>query len=343
MQARRQWCRRALNVNGVKIEMTYGVKRVAYAALLLAAVLPLSAQAEQYPSQDIHFICAFPPGSGADVMVRYFAEKLRPLTGRTILVENKPGAGGNIATEYAVRAKPDGYTIFVHAGNTVASNVHLIRNNPVDPAREIQIAATINRQAFMLAVDTRRPWQTLDALTEHLRARGDKASYGAAANSGVIMCALYKEAAHLAAVEVNYRMAQDQLNDMASGTVDFGCNDPLFTLAQAREGRLRILAVASGTRLAAAPDVPTMTELGYPMDLAGWFAAMVPAATPRPIVETINRWFNAILATQETRAFLRNAGGDPWISTPEEGQARLLRDIADWESYVRVAKLKPQG
>ena len=157
------------------------------------------------------------------------------------------------------------------------------------------------------------------------------------------MCALYKQAAHLAAVEVNYRMAQDQLNDMASGTVDFGCNDPLFSLAQAREGRLRILAVASGTRLKSAPDVPTMTELGYPMDLAGWFAAMVPAATPRPVVETINGWLNAILATEEARTFLRNAGGDPWIGTPEEGQARLLKDIADWESYVRVAKLKPQG
>jgi tripartite-type tricarboxylate transporter receptor subunit TctC len=242
-----------------------------------------------------------------------------------------------------VRAKPDGYTIFVHAGNTVASNVHLIRNNPVDPSKDIQIAATINRQAFMLAIEAHRPWQTLAELTQHLRARGDKASYGAAANSGVIMCALYKEAAHLAAVEVNYRMAQDELNDMASGTVDFGCNDPLFSLAQAREGRLRILAVASGTRLASAPDVPTMTELGYPMDLAGWFAAMVPAATPRPIVDKINGWFNAILATEETRAFLRNAGGDPWISTPEEGQARLAKDIADWETYVRIAKLKPQG
>jgi tripartite-type tricarboxylate transporter receptor subunit TctC len=157
------------------------------------------------------------------------------------------------------------------------------------------------------------------------------------------MCALYREAAHLAAVEVNYRMAQDELNDMASGTVDFGCNDPLFTLAQAREGRLRILAVASGTRLASAPDVPTMTELGYPMDLTGWFAAMVPAATPRPVVDKINGWFNTILATEETRVFLRNAGGDPWISTPEEGQARLAKDIADWETYVRIAKLKPQG
>ena len=141
----------------------------------------------------------------------------------------------------------------------------------------------------MLAVEARRPWQTLDELTAHLRGRGDKASYAAAANSGVIMCALYKEAAHLAAVEVNYRMAQDQLNDMASGTVDFGCNDPLFTLAQAREGRLRILAVASGTRLAAAPDVPTMTELGYPMDLAGWFAPWFRPRPPRPVVEADQR------------------------------------------------------
>jgi tripartite-type tricarboxylate transporter receptor subunit TctC len=89
--------------------------------------------------------------------------------------------------------------------------------------------------------------------------------------------------------------------------------------------------------------VPTMTELGYPMDLAGWFAAMVPMATPRPVVDKINGWFNAILATEETRVFLRNAGGDPWISTPEDGQGRLAKDIADWETYVRVAKLKPQG
>src|ERR1700749_834949 len=125
-----------------------------------------ASRAETYPAQDIHLISAFPPGSGADVMVRYFAEKLRPLAGRTVLVENKPGAGGNIATEYAVRARPDGYTIFVHAGN--------------------QVAATITRRAFMLAVGARRPWQTLEALTAHLRARGDQASYGAAANSGVI-------------------------------------------------------------------------------------------------------------------------------------------------------------
>jgi tripartite-type tricarboxylate transporter receptor subunit TctC len=157
------------------------------------------------------------------------------------------------------------------------------------------------------------------------------------------MCAIYKETARLPAVEVNYKMAQDSLNDMASGTVDFGCHDPVFALSQAREGRLRILAVASARRLAAAPDLSSMTELGYPMDLMGWFAAMVPAATPRPVVDQVNRWFNQILATDETRSFLTSYGGDPWSSTPDEGQARLLKDIQDWEEYVRIAKLKPQG
>jgi tripartite-type tricarboxylate transporter receptor subunit TctC len=157
------------------------------------------------------------------------------------------------------------------------------------------------------------------------------------------MCAMYKELAKLQSVEVNYKMAQDSLNDMAAGTVDFGCHDPVFVLSQRREGRLRVLAVASADRLNAAPDIPTMKEQGHSMDLVGWFSAMVPSATPRPIVDQINKWFNEILAMEETKKFLTNFGGDPWSSKPEEGQARLLKDIKDWEEYVRVAKLKPQG
>lgn len=317
--------------------------RAALPALIFAAVGATATSAQQYPSQDIHLISAFPAGSGADVLVRYFAEKLRPLTGRTIIVENKAGAGGNIATEYVARSKPDGYTIFVHAANTLASNYHLIRNNPVDAAKQIQVAATINRQAFMLVVDAKQPWKNVAELTAHLKERAEKGTYGTAANSGVIMCAMYKELAGLKSVEVNYKMAGDSLNDMASGNVDFGCHDPVFALSQAREGRLRILAVASGSRLKAAPDIPSMTEAGYPMDLAGWFAAMVPSATPRPIVDQINKWFAEIHAMPETAKFLTNFGGDPWVSTPDEAQARLLKDIKDWVEYIRIAKLQPQG
>src|SRR5262249_57823267 len=117
------------------------------------------AQAQQYPSQDIHFICAFPPGSGADVLVRYFADKVRPLTGKNVIAENRWGAGGNIAIEYVARAKPDGYTVFVHGASGVAASMSLFKNPPVDVGKTIQIASTINRQPFMVLVDAKSPYQ----------------------------------------------------------------------------------------------------------------------------------------------------------------------------------------
>jgi tripartite-type tricarboxylate transporter receptor subunit TctC len=241
-----------------------------------------------------------------------------------------------------VRSKPDGHTIFVHAGNTVAGNMHLIKKPPFDAAKAVQVAATINRQAFMLAVEAGRPWRTVAELTAYLKEKGDKASYAVSANSGIIMGAIYKQRAGLAAVEVRYRMAQDSLNDMASGKIDYALQDPVFALSQAREGRLRLLAVASAERLKSNPELPTMTEAGYPMDLVGWFAAMVPSATPKPVVARINSWFREVVGSAETQAFLRRYGGDPWIATPEEAQARLVKDIAAWGEYIRLAGLQPQ-
>jgi tripartite-type tricarboxylate transporter receptor subunit TctC len=194
----------------------------------------------------------------------------------------------------------------------------------------------------MLAVDAKRPWKTVAELTAYLKEKGDKATYAVSANSGIVMGAIYAEKAGLKAVQVHYRMAQDALNDMMSGKVDYALQDPVFALSQLREGRLRILAVASAERLKSNPELPTMTESGVPMDLVGWFAAMVPSATPRPIVDRLNKWFSEVVAAEETQTFLKRYGGDPWIATPEEGQARLVRDIAAWGEYIRVAKLVPQ-
>jgi len=185
--------------------------------------------------------------------------------------------------------------------------------------------------------------KTLSELTDAMKKKGDKASYAQSNTSGKVMGELYKRATGIQAVEVPYRTANDSLNDFASGRLDYGMMDPVFALSQSRAGRLRMLAVSTAQRMQAVPDLPTMTEAGVPgVELLTWFAAMVPSATPRPIIDNINKWFNEVLATEETRKFLNSFGGDPFIATPEEGQALFRQGVKDWEGYVRTAKIEPQ-
>jgi tripartite-type tricarboxylate transporter receptor subunit TctC len=314
---------------------------LALAAAMLAAP---PARAEDYPDQDFHFVTSFPPGSGADVLTRFFAEKIRLLTGRAVIVENKTGANGAIAVQYTARAKPDGYTLYLSAGSATAAQMHLFKVPPVDVIKAFRLAATINRQAFMLTVDAKAPYASVEALTAAMRQKGTAASYATAATSGIIMGEMYKAITGVTAVEVRYKDSAGALNDMASGRVDYGMHDPVFSLAQQREGRLRVLAHSAGARLAAIPDIPTMAESGVPgMDLTSWWAVHLPSATPQPVIMRINGWFNQILATDETRKFLTSFGGDPFISTPEAAQALFIKEEAAWGEYVRIARIEPQG
>jgi len=316
-------------------------------AVGLAAALglaPSAAPASQYPSQDIHVVCAFPAGSGADVLVRYFAEKLRQKANRAVIVENRVGAAGNIAAEYVARAKPDGYTMLIHAGSAVAANYWLFKKPPIDPAKDLQVVSTLNQQPFMVVVAANSPHKTLGELTEAMRKKGDKASYAQSNTTGKVMGELYKIATGVKAVDIPYRTANDSINDFASGAVDYGMMDPVFAISQTRAGRVRMLAVSTAKRMQAVPELPTMTELGVQgVELFGWFAAIVPVATPRPIVDQLNKWFNEIEATEETKKFLNSFGGDPWITTPEQGQAQLVQDQKAWEGYVKAARIEPQG
>jgi tripartite-type tricarboxylate transporter receptor subunit TctC len=310
-------------------------------ALALAAAFGRAAHAQDYPSQDIRLICGFPAGSGADVFVRYFGEKLRPIAGRTVIVENKPGANSNVATEFVARSKPDGHVLYPFAGTTVAASMHLFKNPPVDVGKALKVAATTSNLAFMLVVDAKSPYKNVAELTEAMKKKGDKASYATAANPGRIMGAIYRNTAGLQAVEVQYRSAPDSLNEMQSGRIDYGLHDPIFALAQARANRLRILAVSTGQRLLSQPDLPTMSESGVPMDLSLWWGVMVPIATPKPVVDKINAWFRQIVSTEETKKFLADAGADPLINTPEKATEMFQTAIREWGDYVRMAKIEP--
>src|SRR3954468_24712749 len=162
------------------------------ATMAAATALPRVTRAESYPTQDIHFICGFAAGSGADIIVRYFAEKMRPILGKPILVENKPGALGNLATEYTARSKPDGHTIYVTGGSGLAGNMHILKNPGVDVAKALQIAGTINRATMMIGVRADAPYRDLRELTAAMKEKGDKASYAFANPTSKVLGALYK-------------------------------------------------------------------------------------------------------------------------------------------------------
>jgi tripartite-type tricarboxylate transporter receptor subunit TctC len=313
------------------------------AALLAVAALTAPASAQQYPSQDVHIVCAFPAGSGADVIVRFMAEKLRPLMGKTVIVDNKPGALGNIATEYVARAKPDGHTLYIHGASGVAASMALVKNPPFDVGKSIQVIGTINRQPTMMVVSANKPWKTVAEVTAYAKEKGDKASYATTNPVGKVMGALYREHFQLPAVEVPYKTASDTLNDLASGAVDFAFLDNVFGMAQAREGRLRILSVSTEERLQANPDIPTMKELGIPMNLTGYFSLMAPAGVPRPILDQLSKWNNDIVAMPETKEFLNKFASDPWINKMDDAQNFFLKDIANWQNYIKIAKIEPQG
>jgi tripartite-type tricarboxylate transporter receptor subunit TctC len=326
------------------MEMTRKRRVLAAVAFAVAAVAGgvREVRAQDYPSQDIRLICGFPAGSGADIFVRYFAEKLRPLAGRTVIVENKVGAASNIATEFVAKSKPDGYTLYPFAGTTVAASMHLFKKPPVDVGKALRVAATTSNLAFMLVVDPKSPYKSVAELTAAMKKKGKDANYAVAANPGRIMGAIYKDKAGLAATEVLYRTAGDSLNELQSGKIDYGLHDPVFALAQQRQGRLRILAVSTAKRLQAAPDIPTMAEAGIPMNLELWWGVMVPAATPDAIVNKINQWFKEIVSAPETKKFLNDAGADPMIRTPEEAQRMLEAAIKEWGEFVRLAKIPQQ-
>ena len=303
-----------------------------------------SAAAQEYPTRDIRSICNFAPGSGADIIVRYYSEKLAKLAGKPVVVENKPGANGALATADLARSKPDGYSIMITpASSTIASAPYLFKSLPFNAEKDFTAVTTIASLSFVLLVDASKPIKTVDELVAHLKTRPNQGFYGTSNNTGVIAAELFKHAAGLKTTYAPYKQNTQALTDLLQGTVDFLSYDATWAAGQAKGGRVRVLAATAAKRSVAFPDVPTLAELGYGKnDVTPWWGVVVPAGTPKPVVDRLAGWFNQITADNDTQQFLARAAFDPFPGSPAQMAKLLEDDAARWKGYIELAKIAPQ-
>lgn len=315
--------------------------------LLAGATLGLAAtaQAQDYPNKPITVVCNFPAGTGADIYVRYFSNKLQEVLKQTVITENKGGAAGNIGTNYAAHAKGDGYTILIAPGSsTMAAAQSTFKQLPFDPNKDFIPVTTLVHLGFVVVVDAKSPYKTLADLTEAMKKKGDKGAYGTGSNTGLVSGELYKAAYNLPTKMVFYGDAMASQNDMLGGILDFQTIDSAFARGQVADGKIRALAQTSSFRATGFENVPTMKEAGVPGfdKIEPWWAAYVPKGTPKPIVDKLEKTFNDIVKMPETKKFFNNLGGDPYPGD-HTLLAKIQKDETEaWKKYVKLAHIEPQ-
>lgn len=314
------------------------------ASFFSACLSALPAAAQDYPAREIRAVSPVSPGSGGDILVRYYSDKLSKLAGKPVIVENKGGAQGIVGTEYAARARPDGYTLLITpASSMLAAQPHFFKKLSFDPFKDFTPVVPLAWLPFGIAVDGKSPIKTIGELVAHLKQKPEHGFYGMGNNSGLGTAELFKQMAGLKTVQVPYKTSAQGVGGLAGGQIDFLVWDMTFMSGQARAGRIRVLAVTSPSRSSAVPDIPTMVESGFPgFEITSWWGVVVPAGTPRPIIEKLAVWFGQISALEETRKFLHNVATDVLTGTPESMAARLKQEYERWGRLAKLARIEPQ-
>jgi tripartite-type tricarboxylate transporter receptor subunit TctC len=302
-----------------------------------------AASAESYPDHPVRVIAGYPAGGGGDTLVRYYANQLEKATGQKFVVENRVGANGKIATDTARTAKPDGYTLLIHGTAAVVGNTVLMKNPGYD-AMDLQPVATLAKSVFVITVGPKSKATSLKELVASLKAADGKMKYGTATPVGLVASEKFLLATGTKAERVNYKGTMDAAREMVSSQIDFLFADATFAIAQAKQGRMKLLGMTTKERLPSAPDVPTMTEAGVPYEFTPKWAAWFPKGTPDAIVQSMGALLRDIAKTPETKEFLVSAAATPLLTNSVDEAAAVVKgDLDLWQKTAKDAKIEPQG
>jgi tripartite-type tricarboxylate transporter receptor subunit TctC len=319
---------------------SFALSCVAAAALCVSLFGAAHAQ-EKYPSRPVRLIVPFAPGGGADISARTIAAKLTERFKEQVLVDNRPGAGGNVGTDLAAKSAPDGYTLLL-VSSSYGANPSLYKLS-FDPVNGFEPITLVSQQPFILVVHPSLPARSVKELIALAKAKPGTLNYASSGAGGIVHLGTeyFKSMAGIDLVHIPYKGGNTAHNDLVAGFVQVYFGTILSTLPVVKSGKLRALGVSTDKRNAALPQVPTVAEAGVPgFSFSGWYAVLAPAKTPKEITGLLNREIVALLQSAEIRDRLAADGSTVVASTPEALRAYLQRDIAKWQKVVKAANIR---
>ena len=307
------------------------------AALLMANV----GWAQSYPSRPIKLIVPYPPGQGTDLLSRIIAERVSASIGQQVVVENRPGAGANIGTEFVAKALADGYTLLMGTNATHAMNPAMYASIPFDPIRDFAPIMIVGTLPMVLSANSAFPAASLKEVIAQARAKPNTVNVALPSNTARVVLELLKQTDGADLFGIPYKGSGAALTDLIGGQVQLMIDTATATMAQASAGKIRAIAISTTQRTEIAPNLPTFAESGVPgFDIAGWNALFAPRGTPPEIVNLINAEVAKALAQPEVRQRILRMGSEPGGGSPEKLKAFVESEVQRWGNLIRKAGIR---
>ncbi|MEY4077879.1 MAG: hypothetical protein RIQ69_2249 [Pseudomonadota bacterium] len=312
---------------------------------LWGSLISLSAvaQAADYPSKPIKIVVTFPPGGSSDAIIRILSTRLNDKLGQPLVIDNRPGAGGNIGLSVVAKAAPDGYVLGVGAAGGLTANSSLYPQMPFDVAKDFQPITMLAAIPFVLVGHPSVPADNMQQLIAYAKSQPGKVSIGHGGNGTAmhLSTALFTQMTDLKMIEVPYRGSGPAAMDTLSGQIQLSVTDLAAALPHIKAGKLKAFAVTSPKRLSNLPEVPTLSESGLSgYDSTGWFGLVAPAGTPAAIIQKLNTEFTAALNDEAIKAQMRQSGMEPVATTMEGLDAYIKSETQKWAKVIRQANIK---
>lgn len=316
---------------------------MAFAAAALAGAFPLLASAQPYPAKPVKVVVGYSAGGAVDAVARTVGQAMSVSMGQTFVVDNKPGAGTNIAVKSVIAAEPDGYTLMM-AANALAANMALYQPAPFDAERDLVPVSLIGRVPVVIAANASAPYASIQQLIAAARAKPGSISFASPGNGSTPHMAVefFKRAAGISLLHIPYRGGSQALTDVIGGQLPLVAVNALEVQPHVKSGKLKVLAVLSTNRSAIFPEVPTIAESGFPgFEASVWYGLVAPAATPKPIVTRLHAEVQKALQTKEVRDRMTAVGGEVLPGSAEMFAALIRSERQRYEKLVREANIKP--